>query len=70
MIVETPTCIVCRRTAILEVDTDGWYRWTKLGEYIQDAMPNLTPDQRELLLSGTHAQCWATIWPEEDDHDT
>lgn len=66
MIVETPTCIVCRRTALVEVDPLGFRLWTKHGKHIQDALPTLTDDERELLLSGTHAHCWARMWPEED----
>jgi hypothetical protein len=27
----------------------------------------LDADQRELLISGTHAHCWATLWGPEDE---
>ena len=68
MIVQTPRCVVCGNTAFLEVEAEGFARWIG-GMYVQDALPTLTDDQRELLLSGTHAHCWATLWPEEDDDD-
>jgi len=68
VIVETPTCIVCRRTAFVEVDGAGFERWVVGEVNILDAFPTLDADQRELLISGTHAQCWAAIHgPDEGD---
>jgi len=35
------------------------------GAFVQDAFPTLTPDQREVLVSGTCAECWAEMWGED-----
>lgn len=40
-------------------------RWQD-GAYIQDAMPHLTPDQREFLITGMTPDVWDQIFPEED----
>jgi hypothetical protein len=40
------------------------------GELIQNAFPDMTMGDRELLISGTHAACWDKLFPrEEEDED-
>jgi hypothetical protein len=69
MNVVTPKCRVCGNNGMLEdVDALGYIRWSELGENVQDALPGLDADQRELLMTGTHAHCWETMWaPFGDD---
>lgn len=65
--VQTPRCVHCGNHGMLEhVDFERFKRWMD-GEYIQDALPMLTPDERELLISGTHAHCWVAMWGEPYD---
>lgn len=47
---------------------DQWKRWQG-GEYIQRAMPNLTPDQREFLLTGATAEEWNNAFGDDEDDD-
>jgi hypothetical protein len=44
------------------VDEDGYVAWKEMGYNIQDALPDLTADERELLMTGTHAHCWEKMW--------
>ena len=63
MIVTTQPCRMCgNRSTLHDVDALGYIRWSELGEMIQDALPDLDEDQRELLISGTHAHCWEKMW--------
>jgi hypothetical protein len=63
MNVVTPKCQVCGTQAVVQdVDALGFIRWAELGENIQDALPDLDDDQRELLMTGTHAHCWEKMW--------
>jgi tRNA(Arg) A34 adenosine deaminase TadA len=63
MIVTCRPCVVCGSSAILhDVDALGFVQWSELKVNIQDALPDLDPDQRELLMTGTHAHCWETMW--------
>lgn len=39
-------------TMFLGVTTEQLHAWRMDGQLIQDAMPNLSPDQREFLISG------------------
>ena len=35
------------------------------GKLIQDAMPNLTPEQREFIMTGATPEEWNASFPEE-----
>lgn len=71
-IVETPKCVMCGNTAVLEVSFEGFVQWQR-GAFVQEAFPELDSDQRELLMTGTHAHCWEGMWAgfdeEGDDGD-
>jgi tRNA(Arg) A34 adenosine deaminase TadA len=63
MNVTTMPCRMCGNRSVLhDVDALGYVRWKELGENIQDALPGLDADQRELLMTGTHAHCWERMW--------
>ena len=62
MEVECPPCRICKRRGLLQdVPVDGYFNW-EAGMNIQDALPELDEDQRELLMTGTHAHCWLRLW--------
>lgn len=65
-VVETPVCRWCGNRAILEVDLERLRLWEN-GMLITEAFPDLDADQRELLISGTHAHCWDAMWSRFDD---
>ena len=67
MIVTCRPCPMCGNRSILDgVDALGYLEWTELGKNIQDALPGLDADQRELLMTGTHAHCWERMWEGDD----
>lgn len=66
MIVLCRPCPMCADASELEVDEQGALRWRQ-GELIQKALPELTPDQRELLMTGFHSDCWDKAFSEEDE---
>jgi hypothetical protein len=37
-------------------------RWYNGDGLIQDIFPNLDADQRELIMTGTHSECWKEIF--------
>jgi hypothetical protein len=55
------TCPICHVRADLEVPELGYEAW-KNGTLIQDAMPELTMDQREQLMTGFCIPCWNTMF--------
>ena len=68
MTVVCQTCVVCKKRAELhDVDALGYMEWSQFGRPIQDALPDLDADQRELLISGTHAHCWQRLFGGDDE---
>jgi hypothetical protein len=51
----------CDRRYELRVSEQQLQRW-RAGELIQNAMPDLPPRDRELLISGTCDRCWRKIF--------
>jgi len=47
-------------------DEAGYERWKSRTVDIQDALPSLSADERELLMTGTHAHCWEKMWGPDD----
>lgn len=62
----TQPCVLCGKSSTLEVTEDERDRYIN-GEKVQDVFPHWTPEQRELLISGSHPECWDAMFPEEDE---
>lgn len=54
-------CRICGKTHRLLVDETDYNAWLN-GTCIQNAMPYLTADERELLISHTCGDCWAEMF--------
>ena len=57
-------CVMCNQSIIMEVSEEGLKKWQQ-GELIQDALPELTDDEREMLMSGICPTCWDKIFSDE-----
>ena len=55
------TCTFCRQFHLVEVDLEQLEAWRN-GELIQNAMPDLTPTEREQLISGLCPKCQAKMF--------
>ena len=62
--VKTRPCIVCNQTSFVELELERVERWVA-GEHVQNVWPEMSPPQREMLITGTHPLCWDSIF--EDD---
>mgnify|MGYP000954698888 CR=1 FL=1 len=60
------TCVMCGTTHEIRVKTADYRRWRQ-GAYIQDAMPYLTANEREILMSGICRTCFDALYPEEEE---
>lgn len=56
--ITTPECIFCNKTTEVEVSADQAYAIRNRTAPIQDILPEITPEQREVLISGIHPDCW------------
>ena len=61
----TRQCIACNKKSTITVDAVAYANWEN-GMMIQDAFPEMSSDQRELVMTGTHAECWDIIALEEE----
>lgn len=64
--VTTKRCMVCHQTSEIQVPDEALAAY-QAGAFIQNAWPEATPDQREMLLTGTHPACWDAFAPEDED---
>ena len=60
----TKPCLHCNGTSALSVDAGAYRRW-KSGVLIQEAFPDMTADDRELLISGIHPACWHLLFGDD-----
>ena len=61
VLVQCKPCVVCGKVGILEVPKAGYDRWMA-GAYVQVAFPEIPAPHREMLVSGTHPDCWKILW--------
>lgn len=65
-IVATPQCMFCGKASVVTMTDDELAAYRR-ERFIQEALPNWTPDQRELLISGTHPECWTRMFGNGED---
>lgn len=54
-------CPFCGQVTTVEVPFEQYILW-EMGELIQNAMPDLTPTEREVLISGLCPKCQKEIF--------
>ncbi len=65
MLVQTKPCISCGEVSTLELEPEKVRRY-EAGEHVQNVWPEKSPGERELLITGTHPDCWDKMFPEEE----
>lgn len=58
-------CMVCGKESEVHVDQEGFIAWQN-GTKVQDAFPNMTPCDREILITGTHPNCWKVLFDDDE----
>ena len=64
--VKTRPCCVCGKSDIKTLNREAVNRWQG-GENIERAFPEMGAGERELLITGTHPDCWDKLFPEEEE---
>lgn len=67
--VQTPACMHCNKTSLMEVPEEGYKAWSRGGVLIQDAFPTLSLEDREVLKSGIHNECWEEMFGGLEDDE-
>lgn len=63
VMIET-ACPFCGATHMIEVNLTDYWDWGD-GKLAQDAFPYLTPDEREMLISGICLECWDSMFAQD-----
>lgn len=58
-------CRKCCKTYNVQVDSEQYKDWKNNGTHVQNAFPNLSADDRELLISRTCGTCFDKIFEEK-----
>lgn len=64
MIIVGTKCPFCGKEGQMMVDAEKHHRW-KAGELVQNVWPEMTPDEREQLITGICGKCWDTTMATE-----
>ena len=59
-------CDHCEKVHTFGYSAQGFALW-KNGELIQNALPELSAEERELLISRTCGDCWDEMFPEDSE---
>lgn len=60
------TCKTCKREFDLVVDKERFMRWKSGEGLIQRMLPNLTADERELLMNQMCGKCYDDMFPDDE----
>lgn len=63
------TCPFCGKPSSIVVDKERFERW-QAGEHVQLVWPELTPGERETLISGAHEACFDRAFAPEPEKST
>lgn len=66
--VETQPCLGCGLTTFFSMAHEQYAQW-KSGMHVQYIFPTWSPEDREMLISGTCPGCWEEMWAEEEEED-
>ena len=58
------SCVKCHAQKVLHVPAEPFKAWQRHELKIQDALPMLSADDRELLISGLCPDCWNKLFSE------
>lgn len=61
-------CLECGQVITVSITDQQDQAWRN-GELIQKAMPEVSADDREFLISGICGGCFDLMWQEEHDYD-
>jgi hypothetical protein len=57
------TCYHCKEDNVITIDEEPFMKWYNREMYAQDAFRGLGADKTEIIISGTHTECWNAMFP-------
>jgi len=68
IIVKTKACLVCGNYELWSLNRGAVENW-QAGENIQSVFPDMSLADREIMISGTHPECWNKLFAEREGDD-
>lgn len=68
-VVFTNSCLHCSKTNSISLDKKDYETWKATQRHIQNIFYYLSIDERELILTGIHSQCWIDMFPDDEDEE-
>ena len=66
--VTTNPCIMCGEASTVKMLVHHYLEWQK-GGYIDQVCPEMPKETREMLISGTHPDCWDKMFQEDEEEE-
>lgn len=63
----TKRCPHCKEVSVFALDKQEYEQLFIKNGFIHDVFPHLTPEEREVMISGTHPDCWIEMFGYPDD---
>lgn len=67
--VTTPKCFHCGNESVFVFNSVQYERYFLHNDFVQDIFPDWQKEEREVLISGTHADCWNLMFPDIEDDE-
>lgn len=61
-----PPCVWCTKQEPVGITEDEYDAWVVARKHVQHAFPTRDADFREMILTGTHPECWDSMFGDED----
>lgn len=58
-------CEFCSEEYFILLNNTDFADWTN-GKYAQDVWPHLNAGEREMIISGTHPECWDKMFKDAE----
>lgn len=55
-------CPLCNELNTIVTDEEKYLRWESGNENVQDIFPELSPSEREVLITGICGMCWSSMF--------
>ena len=65
----TPDCPICGISTDVMVDFEMYKAFCNKEIIVQDAFPAMSKEEREVLMTGTHPDCWNIMWAGIDEEE-
>lgn len=65
----TKNCMHCGKDSEITITLTQYVSWVINNAHIQDVFPEMSNEDREVLISGTHPNCWKEMFADDDEFE-